>query len=412
MMEVEHLYFSLASAVVLIGWVATQGAELVQFISERVVSWSISGPLAIAAASLAMPAGFLWMAARARRRARDFLADCARTMPPLRRVFETDVELGQLGPQAAGEDPLDWRNWAAALVFALFSGLGFGLFGGLPLDGPLGSFLLALLPPDDRIAHLAGGILKMSFLGSYLAIAWRGLSALRYRSFDPDAEFQRGTADLMMGFALGLTVALLAAAVPRFGDVGPAGNLLLVAMLAAGLLLPSSLSPLLERRFGRAARLDEVDLPPPTSSLPPWANGTPLRQLDGVTREVEARLGHLGIGSVQALASANPMLLFVRVPYGLHQILDWIGQALLATLVPPEARDMLRRSGTRTIADLLRSADQGAHDQTIPPVLARTVEHNAMVRRYLRVLAAAPAATDGLSATRVPALPSADAEKP
>lgn len=81
---------------------------------------------------------------------------------------------------------------------------------------------------------------------------------------------------------------------------------------------------------------------------------TPLEVIDGIDSEIRSRLDDYHIGTVQNLAAANPLMLFVETPYGVYQIMDWVAQAQLCASVGPTALQKLWSLGIRTIFDLER----------------------------------------------------------
>lgn len=82
----------------------------------------------------------------------------------------------------------------------------------------------------------------------------------------------------------------------------------------------------------------------------------PLEIIDGIDSEIRSRLEDYHISTVQNLAAANPLMLFVETPYGVYQIMDWVAQAQLCASVGPSSLSALWRIGIRTIFDLERVA--------------------------------------------------------
>jgi hypothetical protein len=82
---------------------------------------------------------------------------------------------------------------------------------------------------------------------------------------------------------------------------------------------------------------------------------TPLEIIDGIDSEIRSRLREFNIATVQHLATANPVMLFVETPYGVYQIFDWVSQAQLCSAVGPRAFVDLSRIGIRTIFGLERA---------------------------------------------------------
>jgi hypothetical protein len=84
-------------------------------------------------------------------------------------------------------------------------------------------------------------------------------------------------------------------------------------------------------------------------------SATPVEVIDGIDTEVRSRLSLHNIVSVQNLATANPIMLFVETPYGVYQIIDWVAQAQLFSALGPKAVIEFWKLGIRTIFDLERA---------------------------------------------------------
>jgi hypothetical protein len=74
-----------------------------------------------------------------------------------------------------------------------------------------------------------------------------------------------------------------------------------------------------------------------------------ITQLQGLVDDKAARLVELDIDNCQKLACENAILIWLRTPYNLELIVDWIGQAQLCVLFEPEIVNALRQNGIRDI---------------------------------------------------------------
>lgn len=77
--------------------------------------------------------------------------------------------------------------------------------------------------------------------------------------------------------------------------------------------------------------------------------------IDGIDYETRFRLEECGIYDVQNLATYNPIMLHIESPYGIYQVIDWVGQAQLCHILGPEKFLIFRELNIRTIFDLERA---------------------------------------------------------
>lgn len=100
----------------------------------------------------------------------------------------------------------------------------------------------------------------------------------------------------------------------------------------------------------------------------------PVEVIDGIDTEIRDRLADFHITSVQNLATANPIMLFVETPYGVYQIMDWVAQAQLCCSVGPKALVDLWTLGVRTLFDLERVAlDRACSDPALLTAIGKII---------------------------------------
>ena len=74
-----------------------------------------------------------------------------------------------------------------------------------------------------------------------------------------------------------------------------------------------------------------------------------LLMIDGLANEKIDRLAELGISDAQVLSCQNPLILWVRLPYDLALIVDWIAQAQLYVCLREEG---FRKAREQQIGDI------------------------------------------------------------
>ncbi len=77
-----------------------------------------------------------------------------------------------------------------------------------------------------------------------------------------------------------------------------------------------------------------------------------LQSIDGVDDEAADRLRQIDISTCHQLAFHNVFVIWIRTSFGLHEVTDWFGQALLVLHFPKQTA-RLRGVGVRTIMDLV-----------------------------------------------------------
>jgi hypothetical protein len=92
-----------------------------------------------------------------------------------------------------------------------------------------------------------------------------------------------------------------------------------------------------------------VDLKPRIPSKENLPQDMNLMMIQGLDGEKIERLEELGVHNCQDLAERNPVVLWLRTPFTLELIVDWIGQALLCLLYEDDRIELLRQIGVRDV---------------------------------------------------------------
>ena len=188
-------------------------------------------------------------------------------------------------------------------------------------------------------------VLVIAYLASYLFIIRELLRAVSNFDLGP-TTLLAGAIHVLFG---AITAVIIAAAWNEIlPNVTAATPVLIVAAFAVGFVPELGLRSLLRASRLRLFKREDEDIFNAFLT-------TPMEVIDGIDSEVRSRLAQSHIGSMQNLATANPIMLFVETPYGVYQIIDWVAQAQLCAVVGPKALTELWKLGIRTIFDLERS---------------------------------------------------------
>jgi hypothetical protein len=197
------------------------------------------------------------------------------------------------------------------------------------------------MTPDKIIAYQSGTLVvsAIAFVGAYLTLFNRLLNQINNNDIYPISFHY---------FSVWLITAMVLAAVMRhFAEAfGVTDNAVLLGIaLAIGAVPAPFFAAFIHWAFGKLNISGDKD-DPSRADMPTNLN---LLMIDGLANEKIDRLGELEISDAQALACANPFLLWVRVPYELGLIVDWIAQAQLYVCLREEG---FRKARSLEIGDI------------------------------------------------------------
>jgi hypothetical protein len=245
-----------------------------------------------------------------------------------------------------------------------------------------GALLTFVLPGADSLKFIPSFVkdkpetwlivLVIAYLASYLFIIRELLRAVSNFDLGP-TTLLAGAIHVLFG---AITAVIIATAASEIIPGGPITTpVLIVAAFTVGFVPELGLRSLLRASRLRLFKRENTDLY--TAFV-----ATPIEVIDGIDSEVRSRLAQSHIVSMQNLASANPIMLFVETPYGVYQIIDWVAQAQLCAALGPKGLLELWKMGIRTIFDLERAVFATStmvlrHEIGKIVVLGRTPEERA-----------------------------------
>ena len=124
---------------------------------------------------------------------------------------------------------------------------------------------------------------------------------------------------------------------------------------------------------------------PPQNSLP---ENMTLSMIQGLVDDKIARLLEIDIDNCQKLAQENAVLIWMRTPYSLELVADWVGQAQLCLLFEADEVEALRRVGIRDIFCYMAGVANEPTKAAIQSVLKIPIE---ILTNHLTAIATDPA---------------------
>jgi hypothetical protein len=194
-----------------------------------------------------------------------------------------------------------------------------------------GLYVLKTDLTDTQIKTYQSGTLvvaAIAFIGAYLALFNRLLNQINNNDIYPISFHY---------YSIWLITAMTLAAVMRhfasvFGFINDSEALLVIA-LAIGAVPAPFFTAFIHWAFSKfQISGDKND--PDQDKMPTNLN---LLMIDGLANEKIDRLAELGISDAQVLSCQNPLNLWVRLPYDLGLIVDWIAQAQLYVCLREDA---------------------------------------------------------------------------
>ncbi len=196
----------------------------------------------------------------------------------------------------------------------------------------------------DLKAYQMGTFVMMSvaFVGAYIYTLGRLIDRLNNNDLYPIAIYF---------YVVRAIVAAIAAAVIRHSaaamTVESTSALLLLAFITG--LAPDLFLLAMARRAFQMMKVFGNKKDPDKAARPA---SLPLIMIDDITRDKVDRLSELGIDSAQVLACQNPFTIWMKLPYDLGLIVEWIAAAQLYTLVKEHSLQALRDVGVLNVFDL------------------------------------------------------------
>lgn len=329
-----------------------------------------------AALSIVLPVAIIYVRQTVKTQRRDVIGDLAKIFEPKPREagreqiipsfefvkFKYSVPDGPAAPAAPEEQPSPLhrrpapdRDFSKTMfvvssipLMAVLFVLGVVAFGAL-ITLVMGDQKTLSWVPSFPAPNKAGGLdiwlamLVVAYIGSYLYIVSELLRAVANFELSP-MTLLMSAIHVLFGVATALILASVAPEV--LANNGPAA--LLLAAFAVGFVPELGVRTLL--RATKLYMFKRED-----DSIYKTFSATPIEVIDGIDTGVRSRLSLHNIVSVQNLATANPIMLFVETPYGVYQIIDWVAQAQLCSALGPKAVIEFWKLGIRTIFDLERA---------------------------------------------------------
>lgn len=262
----------------------------------------------------------------------------------------------------------DWRDWlvptiALVLLLTALNALsGMIVLTDLGAKDPSGDAPLAdLLAPHLLWANA----LLAAYCGAYVFMARAFVQAVNNFDLTPDSLFG-AIVNLVLGISLP-QIAIFAFSKASGAEGSPVfsglafGTAILLSFVG-GFMPELILRETFRRTDLRAFKRENLSIFENFRSIP-------VEVVDGINSQIRDRLKDFHVETIQNLATVNPIMLFVEMPYGIYELIDWVAQAQLCASVGPKRLVRLWDYGVRTIFDLeLLLQREGANSELLRQV--------------------------------------------
>jgi hypothetical protein len=185
--------------------------------------------------------------------------------------------------------------------------------------------------------------LSMAFLGSYVYMLLSLVFRVQNNDIHPMAFYAYGVR---------IVVSCIVAIVLRhvtslFGASFEASQMIVLLGFVVG-FAPDLFIAVMARKAFQAVKIIGIQPDPSAEDLPTSQN---LLMIEGMSRDKIDRLNELGIDSAQHLACQNPFLIWIRLPFDLSLVVEWIAQAQLYRWAKEVRIKSMRGVGINNIFD-------------------------------------------------------------
>jgi len=200
----------------------------------------------------------------------------------------------------------------------------------------LGGFhILSETDPASIVSYQRGTFVAgcFGFIGAYIYTNWRLLDRINNNDIYPISFYYYAARLLAACFIAGTIRHIL----PEYG-----ANLSVILLSFAVGFVPDIFITSIIRRASQVIKIMSDQPDPKLEALP---SNFSLLMIQGLDRDKIDRLAELYVTNAEVLACQNPFILWLRLPYELLLIIDWISQAQLYRIMKEEKFTKLRSIG-------------------------------------------------------------------
>jgi len=200
----------------------------------------------------------------------------------------------------------------------------------------LGGFNVLNSGNADSIAAYQRGTFVagcFGFIGAYIYTNWRLLDRINNNDIYPISFYYYAARMLAACLVAGVIRHIL----PEYG-----ANISVILLSFSVGFVPDILITSIIRRAAQAIKMMGDQPDPKADALP---SNSSLLMIQGLDRDKIDRLSELYVTNAEVLACQNPFILWLRLPYELLLIVNWISQAQLYRLMREDHFVKLRQGG-------------------------------------------------------------------